>query len=61
MNNLKLIDSELCETDGMIQTTKHLVEEYPAHHFPEGMKSLHASEEDAAPYANWLSKLEKEV
>jgi len=34
--------SELCETDGMIQTMKHLVEECSAHHFPGGMKNLHA-------------------
>jgi hypothetical protein len=40
----------------MVQTIKHLVKECPAHHFPEGMKGLHASEGDAV---RWLSELEK--
>jgi len=42
----------------MIQTMKHLVEEWPAHHFSEGMKGFHTLEEDVV---RWLSELEKEV
>lgn len=42
----------------MIQTMKHLVEECPAHYFPEGMKSLHVLDRDVV---RWLSELEKKV
>lgn len=43
MEKLNLVDLELCEVGGMVQTMHILVEECSVHSFPGSTRGLHVS------------------